>query len=250
MRSRNSKNNAAGRSHLRRASICPPGYYTSAMVRDRLGISETQFRHLARKGVITASKYNAANYALYSEHLLQMLLNRQVDGTLFKVGDEPVGPSREPIVPTVYTAEQGVQVLEMLHEQVPLLQIILKTRLLPQVVRRIQQEYDELVGSVTIPKMILDQMNRLSHLDGSFPLRCASDIFEVMHNASENAAKEHTCTSCDRARSMSICSKCFRTQLEAARASTEDPPIDHPNGSSTLPSGSQPSGSSQNIRQP
>lgn len=240
-------------------SPCPPGFYTAAQIRDRLGVSERQFRQLTAARVISASRYSETNMALYSEQLLQMLLNRQADGSLFsyrKEEDGTVVPVPQPlVVPTTYTPEQGVQVLEMLDQQIPILRIVLETKLLPQVVRRIQMEYDEMVGSLTIPKRVLDQMNKLP-LEGSFPLRFATDILEIMQAALQIRA----CTTCERTRAMSVCSRCFKNQLaksaatevedENGAATIDNEAQGHVNGSSTLPSGSQPSGSSQNIRQP
>lgn len=188
--------------------MCPPGYSTGAMLRDRLGISETQFRSLARKGVINATKYSEAKVALYSDDQLQMLLNRQADGSLFRAQEEGV-VAREIIQPTGYSPEDGVKVLEMLAAEMPLLQIVLQTRLLPATVRRIQQDYDELVGSITVPKIILDQMNKLTHLNGSFPLKSATDILEVM----QNAEQDRICPTCDKAPSAEICLGCAKAKF-------------------------------------
>ena len=184
-----------------------------------------------------------------------MLLNRQADGSLFKYRQEEDGtvvPVAQPLLmPTAYTPEQGVQVLEMLHAQVPILQIVLQTKMLPQVVKRIQQEYDELVGSVTVPKMILDQMNKLTRLNGSFPLRSATDILAIM----KTAEQDRSCPRCMKARSLALCGGCYRAELASIAEKNASNGEDHDgqdqsNGSSVLPSGSQPSGSSQNIRQP
>lgn len=189
-------------------TMCPPGYSTASMLRDRLGISETQFRHLTRKGVIKATDYNAQRVALYSDAHLQMLLNRQADGSLFRAHEEGV-VAREPIMPTSYTPEEGVKVLEMLAANTPLLQIVLQTKLLPATVKRIQQDYDDLVESVTIPKIILDQMNKCTHLNGSFPLRTATDILTVM----QNAEQDRICLTCGRAPSTDHCFGCIKEKL-------------------------------------
>lgn len=217
------------------------------MLRDRLGISEKQFRQLVRYGVICSSKRSENNSVLYSEETMQRLLNLQADGSLFKVREENI-VAREPIMPTTYTPEDGVKVLEMLAAETPLLQIVLQTKLLPATVKRIQQDYDDLVGSVTIPKIILDQMNRCTHLNGTFPLRTATAILTVM----QNAEQDRTCPTCEKAPSESRCFGCIKEKIlptppESGTTNSDDESEDEGKGESDQLASS--SSRSQNSRQ-
>lgn len=226
-----------------RREHCPSGYCTAPMLRDRLGITEGEFRSLASAGVIAADKHNAGNCALYTEASVQTLLNRQADGSLFKFSDEP--RSRKPIAPSsTYTAEDGVKVFELLEQQTPLPQIVLKTRLLPQVVKRIQHDYDDMIGSITVPKTIVEQMNRLrTRLSGPIPVRSATDLLTVL----TIAAEDRTCLQCKAVSCADLCVSCLRARLTPP-PNDEVKQTTHANGSSTTSDSH--ATLSQNARQP
>lgn len=202
--------------------------------------------------MISATKYNEGNYALYSEEYIQKLLNRQADGSLFKYSED---------TPTTYTAEDGVKVFELLEKGIPLHHIVLQTRLLPQVVTRIKADYNDMIRSITVPSAILDQMDQLRmRLTGPFPLRSATDMLSVMMIAAE----DRTCFQCKTASCAELCVSCLRGRFTPSPSDEAKTPTTNANGSKTVANGSSPSASdhangsslasplpsSQNDRQP
>lgn len=212
------------------------------MICARLGINQSQFRSIYQRGIIQADEYNDGNNALYSEAKLQLLINKQIDGSLFKTGN-PVHP--DSFVPTVYSADDGVRVFELLEAKKPLHIIAIETRLHPQVVRRIAEDYIDMVEGIIVPRAILDQMNKLTLLPGRFPLRCATDVLEVM----TNAATDRLCP-CGNAPMADLCMSCIRGRLKQPPQAPSPPPSpgdQNLNGAAAV-TGSKVSGSAQNPR--
>ena len=244
---------ASAREKTPRRPKCPPGYYTSPMLRQRLGLSEKQFRQLVTSQTIGSDmRDTTTNTALYSEATLQMLLNRQIDGSLFARSESPAteGVLRSPETPSAlkgWTPDDSALVFELLNAGTPLHHIVMKTKLDPFAVRRIQQIYDEMAGSITVPKSILDQMNRCM-LPGTFPLRSATDILQIL----KNCETERICPDCSDARSADRCASCIMKNLGSGTqpAQSNGPAKgSNPAAAAASISASQASASSQNVRQ-
>lgn len=212
----------------RRAREAPPGFYTRAGLRAKVGLSEPQLRSLLSIGVIVAEEKNSAGYTLYSEQSVRVLMARKAEGMLFKTTtkvDTTEYPATIPSAPTPtpkpvntkpiktslpprveYSAEDGVRVFELLALSRPVMDIILETKIHPLTVKQIQHDYDEFVGSVTITKSIMDEINKLTKLPGSFPLRTGSDLAETLILCTE----DRTCSECTRNHCASLCAPCVR----------------------------------------
>jgi hypothetical protein len=183
----------------RLATSCPPGYVTSARLREILGIDLTRFRSLARLGKINASRHNESGYALYEQSYVEELLSKKADGSLFESVNQP------------YTREESARVFELLEQNMPHHLIVIETRLLPQVLKRIVAEYNDLKNTISINGAVLDQINQLrAYLMGPFPPRTASDIYLIL----KASAEDRTCPHCDAA-SAELCATCLRERFSS-----------------------------------
>ena len=203
----------------RRAPSCPEGYYTRNQVRDRLGLTEREIRRLVAADVVHSDRQNESGYALYSEGQMQTLLNRQADGSLFLFDGQATTTKPPTAVVITYQAEEGIRVFEMIEQGLPPHRIAIEARLHPRVVDQIRYDYDQMAGAMTIPKSILDQINRLQRLPGSFPLRSPTDVLEVMRAAEE----ERTCPTCQKRASAADCAVCIKAELDADREAEREP---------------------------
>jgi hypothetical protein len=185
------------------------------MLRQKLGISASDMRSLAATGVIVEDARNSGNYALYNDLQVQKLLRMQAEGLLF---DRSGALETNPIRIGGYTREEGLRVFELLAADTSLVSIVSETRLHPVVVAQIKSDFDEMSGSIRIPRRILDQMNGLTTLSGSFPLRSASDVLEVM----QCAAEDRTCSNCSRADAAGLCYACIHAELAEERPPMPD----------------------------
>lgn len=201
----------------------PEGYFTRDALRDKVGLTEAQIRSLTARDVIVADGTNASGYALYKKATVERLLEMKTDGSLFRHLSEEGVPTAEALSTLIarYPAEDGVRVFELLREGKTLEEIILATRIHPLVVKCIAADYDDITGSIHLPKRVVDQMNALGvagKLLGAFPLRDADNVYEVV----ELSAQERTCETCGTEAAINRCMTCLvnarRAALAAARA--------------------------------
>lgn len=218
--------------------MTPPGFLSRDQVRDRLELTEREIRKLVAHKVLRADRVNSANWALYSEAQVQTLENRKHDGSLFvfnvdKTLTRPAGADVN-----AYRAEDGVRVFELIEERTPLPKIAVLTRLHPRIIDQIRYDYDQLSGSMTIPKELLDQMNALRRLPGSFPLRSPTDVLEVL----QLADAERMCPTCQKHSSAVECPGCIAGRavnelMKGRGGDSEESPPAHANGSRSRASG-------------
>lgn len=165
-------------------------------------------RWLISAGHLRSDDDSNRGYALYSEEQVQMLLLRKRDGSLLRATADwaptPLLTSKRPTAS--YGADEGIRVFEELEKNTPAERIPGLARIHPQVVDQIRHDYEQLSGSMTIPKAILDQINRLKNLPGSFPLRSPTDLL-VMLQKMDRAV---ICRRCGRARCALECPSCVR----------------------------------------
>lgn len=186
----------------RERQVIPPGYFTTDDIRLKLGLTEAELQRLRREKTLTVDAQTGNGWSLYSEAQVKMLEAKKIDGTLFHIeGRAPLPYERGRIdVP----AEDSARVFEMLDKGMLPHRIVIDTRLAPHVIDQIRSDYDRLSGSMTIPRPLLDQMNGLKRLNGRFPLRCASDLLEVL----QIADAVRICTTCRKVPATSECSGC------------------------------------------
>ena len=191
---------------------CPDGFYTSDLLRHRLGVSDTDIKSWTQMGFLQSDRLNNGGYALYSEETVQLLINRINDGSLKKAVDLIAVSNESWDMKPEFSGTDVTRVFRLIAEGLTLAQIQIATELHPQVLRAIRREYDDFEEMVTIPKPILDQMNTLP-LPGTFPLRSATDILEVM----KAAAADRTCNECPEKRPCSDkCVTCLRKRFATA----------------------------------
>lgn len=198
----------------RKSQECPPGFFTRGMLREKLGLKENQIRSLVASGDLAAVTQNTYGYAVYSEAAVQRLLNQKADGTLFKklrpqplLGDDPG-------VRMTYAAEEGVTVFELLAAGKTLEQIIIGAKIHPLVAKRIREDYDDITGSLHIPRSIVDQINKLHFLPGSFPVHEASALLDTLQQCSETRA----CSGCNKNEASALCRICQRKEIVESQA--------------------------------
>ena len=196
--------------------MTPAGFYTRDQVRDRLELTEREIRRLVAHNVLRTDSVNHAGWSLYSEGQLQTLLNRKRDGSLFQFDATKTVTRPASGNISAYNGEDGVRVFELIERKTPLPKIVMLTGLHPRIVDQIRFDYDQLSVSMTLPKEILDQINGLKRLQGSFPLRSPTDLLEVLLMA--NA--ERLCMTCKKQLCAAECPGCI-LKAGAAPASEE-----------------------------
>ena len=185
---------------------CPGGWLTRPMVRETLGASEKQMRRWIATGQLKSGKLNNGGWRLFSVEAVQDLRNRINDGSISDPDDlAEIDPYANN--PT-FSGEEATHVFGMIGEGITLAQIQIRTQLHPYVLRAIKKEFDYLEESITIPKVILDQMNRVS-LPGNYPLKNATDILNVM----KAAEQDRLCPECKKRPSCDQCAICIRERF-------------------------------------
>ena len=116
-----------------------------------------------------------------------------------------------------YTAEDGVRVFEMLRDRKTLVEIVLATKIHPRVVKAIHADYDDITGSIHIPRAIVDKLNELGRrraVQGEFPVQSARALLAVF----EGCIARRACSSCHAQPPIKLCADC------TADASSSGPP--------------------------
>jgi hypothetical protein len=202
----------------KRAEAVRGGFVTSRGLRDRLGITDAQFRSLTYRSVIAADDHNSAGYAIYSPKTVERLMSLQANGSLFPpVSASTTGDGHA----LPYSAADGVRVFELLEQGRTIKEIILETRIHPLVVKRIGGDYDDISGTISLPKTVVDKINALDQLPGSFPLRDADGVLEVI----ELCAQGRACRKCKAPETVDLCQDCLIIEQRRARQRmrTNDP---------------------------
>ena len=212
-----------------RKESAPAGFVTRSVLCERVGINTSQFRALVTSNVILSDGVNSHGYALYTLDTVERLIAMKHDGSLFRTlaSSEPTSSSNEaaahqrPLMTAAmhYSAEDGVRVFELLHAGKSLEQIILQTRIHPLIVKAIRADYDDITGSVHLPRDIVDRLNdfgRAGRLPGAFPVRSSEDVITVV----ELCAVDRTCSTCEINAAVSSCEDCLAQERRATRART------------------------------
>lgn len=205
----------------KRAEAAPQGFVTRRVLRENVGLSESQLRVLISKGVVTADGVNSSGYALYNTTTVARLLRMKGDGSLFRAVSPTAAatPNVARDAATVilpYSAEDGVRVFELLREGRTLVEIILATKIHPLVVKTIRIDYDDIAGSICLTKDIVAQINELGDagkLQGGFPVRTAEDVFQAI----ELCATDRTCSICETNAALTSCESCLTQARRASR---------------------------------
>ena len=220
----------------KRKEDAPPGFVVRRVLCEKVGLSDTQFRALAKTGVIVSDGANSNGYALYTNETVRRLMAMKGDGTLFRslasmtpdaIDNVPAAGNVTPtasvktaplVTPTMhYSAEDGVRVFELLDEGKTLKDIILATRIHPLIVKAVLVDYDDLTGTIHLPKSIVDQLNdfgQTGKLPGAFPVRNAADVFAIV----ELCTVDRTCSTCQKNAALTSCEDCLVQERRAALA--------------------------------
>lgn len=207
-----------------RKEEAPPGFFTRRALCEKVGLTDTQFRTLARAKIVVSDGANSHGYALYSLANVDRLVTMKRDGSLFRQLSASSAASKTPHAsppafvasPTLhYSAEDGVRVFELLRDGKTLEEIILTTRIHPLLVKAIRVDYDDITGSIHLPKYTVDQLNVLGRdgrLPGAFPVRDDADVLAVL----ELCAVDRTCSTCERNAALSSCEDCLNNARRAS----------------------------------
>ena len=213
----------------KRKEAAPEGFVTRRVLCEKVGLNESQFRALAKTGVILSDGANGNGYALYTNETVRRLMTMKGDGTLLRslssyasidesTSDAATAAATPPAAPALrYSAEDGVRVFELLRDGKTLEDIVLTTRVHPLVVKTISLDYDDLTGSIHLPKDIVARLNALGNdgkLPGAFPLRDATDVFAIV----ELCAADRTCSTCEKNGALTSCEECLVKERRAALA--------------------------------
>lgn len=192
----------------RRSQTAPPGYYTKSMLKEKAGLTEAQIRSILWHKIILSDGTTSENYALYSERSVEKLMNMKADGSLFRrLRDLKAGSVEDgSTIVANYSEVQGVQVFELLSAGKSLEEIILTLRMHPLVVKRIREDYDEITGSIHLPRRVVEQLNAFGAqgLPGTFPLGDANDVLDVFQGYTVVRA----CPNCPDRLTSPFCSEC------------------------------------------
>ena len=209
-----------------RAEAAPEGFVTRRTLCEKVGLTDTQFRALAKTNVITSDGANPSGYALYTITTVERLVKMKGDGSLFRhfasgstmaAATAASIPSPSPSLSLHYSAEDGVRVFELLDEGKTLKDIVLATRVHPMLVKAIRVDYDDLVGSIHLPRDVVDRLNALGNegkLPGAFPLRDGNDVIAIV----ELCGVDRTCSTCEANAALTSCEDCLVKERRAALA--------------------------------
>lgn len=210
-----------------RKASAPAGFVTRPVLCERVGLNASQFRALVTSNVIISDGTNPHGYALYTLDTVERLVAMKRDGSLFRTlssaeptSDEASATRHAASMVTAamhYSAEDGVRVFELLHEGKALEEIILSTRIHPLIVKAIRVDYDDITGSIHLPKSMVEQVNGLGRdgkLAGAFPVRDAADVFAVI----ELCSIDRTCSTCGQNPAITACEDCLTQERREARA--------------------------------
>lgn len=109
-----------------------------------------------------------------------------------------------------YGKEDCVRCFRLLEAGKSLVQIVLETELHAAVVSSINDDYANMKAAIVVPKAALDVINKLP-LDGTFPVRDATHLLEIL----ESAVADLACEQCVK-RKRAVCTGCARDQVRAA----------------------------------
>ena len=206
-----------------RKEAAPEGYVSRRTLCEKVGLTDTQFRALAKTNIISSDGANGHGYALYKHATVQRLLTMKADGSLFRQLPSTATANGTSLnaslpIPTLhYSAEDGVRVFELLDEGKTLKDIILLTRIHPMLVKAIRVDYDDITGSIHMSQVAVERMNALGNdgkLPGAFPLRDANDVFAVV----ELCAVDRTCSTCEANAALTSCEECLLKERRQAIA--------------------------------
>lgn len=208
----------ARRKSVRRRStlaleVIPPGYYTGEQVRQAVGLSPREMKHLVTSRLVLSERQSTNGYALYSDQQVKRLQARKEDGSLFLVDFDSTRGLASPLCdPNVgaYDKDDALRVFELIEKGLPIHHVAMQLKLHPRIVDQIRQDYDRLSGAMTIPRGFMDRINGLKRLSGRFPLRSPADLLEVL----EIADGARVCTCCQKAPATSECGGCIYARAE------------------------------------
>lgn len=203
----------------KRAELAPAGFVTQRSLREKVGLSATQFRSLLAREVITSDRMNSQGYVVYSMETVERLLTMKADGTLFRdLTSDPSSVADAGNFTTRYSADEGVRVFELLDQGRSLKDVILATKIHPLLVKFIRADYDDITGSIHLPKPVVDKINALKGLPGSFPLRNAYGVLESFKLYAENrvCSGEGSTEGCTQL-ALNLCQDCLTRKHRLAR---------------------------------
>lgn len=229
-----------GSSRYREVNEIPPGYYTLGELAIKTRIPEVKIRRLVARNKIRPTAQSARrNWRLFDEIAVTTIRDYFAGrrGAL-KEETKPVAQPK-PYEPkanlkmlradslraelggpkVAYGVEESKLCFPMLHAGKPLVEIVLETGLHPAIVTSIHDDYCNMIEALIVPKAVLDVINQLP-LDGTFPIRDAAHILEVL----ETAASDLACDHCKKRRRV-LCTACARGFARATqrRALTSQP---------------------------
>lgn len=196
-----------------RAESAPDGFVTRQTLREMVDITESQLRSLIAREVVTADDRNSAGYAVYSLKTVDHLLNMKADGSLFRRGARSSMSGDA----TQYSADEGIRVFELLREGKTLEEIIVTAKVHPRVAQVIRADFDEIGGSIHLPRRVVEKINAMMALPGTFPLRNANGVLEVFELCGEARA----CVGCS-AQPANVCRDCFNQARRSARRQAQE----------------------------
>ncbi len=190
---------------------------------ERADISESEFRGLVRLNRIQAVRRTNGGWGLYNESCLEKI--RKIKDR--RVKRLPMGGvGGDGIVRSVYTVEEGLTLLVLVREGLSVDEIFFRSKIHPGIIYSFLREHDAMLGTLTIGKDVLDQINALQIEGVSFPLRSPRDILDAFLEL----AVEPRCRTCKKKAPSSTCVPCTRRALldelsatEATRAAAAKP---------------------------
>lgn len=201
----------------KRARVAPPGFVTRGVLMEKVGLTEGQIRSLIAAGEVEAEGENSDGYAYYSEKLVERLLIKKADGSLFRRARSAALASADMPVAS-YSSDQGVKVFELLSARVRIEQIVLQTKIHPLVVKRIREDFDDMSQSIHLPREVVDRLNGFKNLPGAYPLTDAAGVLDVFEQCSQN----RLCSMCSKFDSVGLCEVCLNADRRSERKKREE----------------------------
>lgn len=212
---------------FRESNGIPEDYLTIGELARETGFTTEEIKRLIRGGRIKVDLVSSGGrpMRLFEKGIVSKLREMRARAasvvpitSLGSARGQLVAPGGE-VAPPVYTKEESAAVFAALRAGKNLVDVVLDSKIDPEVVRHLTKLYTTLDGSVIVLREEVERINQIVAklpLVGTYPIQSGEHLIEL----AQSFAERRPCVRCDR-NSRSFCEQCFkqhaRSALEAGR---------------------------------
>lgn len=185
----------------------PDGYWYTREVLENTGWSITQFRSLAKRGLVASAKRGTNGYHLYPSDRIKEL-KRQIDkGEILTYTIVTKKEARKEELKHGYTVSVSKSIFEALRSGKTLAEVSrIHANIHPRDLMIIFKDFLRVENAVIVSAGMMRKINGLD-LDCAMPIKTEQGLYEAL-----NAAVKDRCRSCSRGKS-SYCDRCIRKRV-------------------------------------